>query len=84
VRGCIVVMEHPVVHAPFAWPLPPHVLPKPPQDVAVELRIDSLTWRHEFHMDNPVNIEKGRPELSSSSTGVWPFLNRLNQSWFCV
>jgi hypothetical protein len=29
VCGCIVVMEHPVVRAPFAWPLPPHVLPKP-------------------------------------------------------
>jgi hypothetical protein len=51
VCGCIVVMELPVVRAPFAWPLPP-------QDVAVELRIDSLTWRHEFLMDNPVNIEK--------------------------
>jgi hypothetical protein len=80
VRGCIVVMEHPVVSAPFAWPLPPHVLPKPPQDVTVELRIDSLTWRHEFFMDNPVNIEKGRPERSSSSTDVRPFLNWLNQS----
>jgi hypothetical protein len=58
VRGCIVVMEHPVVRAPSAWPLPPHVLPKLPQDVAVELRIDSLTCKHEFLMDNPVNIEK--------------------------
>jgi hypothetical protein len=58
VHGCIVVMEHPVVLAPFAWPLPPRVLPKPPQDVAVEFRIGSLTWRHEFLMHNPVNIEK--------------------------
>jgi hypothetical protein len=71
VRGCIVMMEHPVV-----WPLPPHVLPKPPQDVVVELHFDSLTWRQEFLMDNPINIEKGRPERSSSSTDVWQFLNR--------
>jgi hypothetical protein len=48
----------PSCFAPFAWPLPPHVLPKPPQDVTVKLCIDSLTWRHKFLIDNPVNIKK--------------------------
>jgi hypothetical protein len=43
VRGRIVVMEHPFVRAPILWPLPLHVLPKPSQDVAVELRVDGLT-----------------------------------------
>jgi hypothetical protein len=43
VRGRTVVMEHLLVHAPFVWPLPRHVPPKPPQDAAEKLRIDCLT-----------------------------------------
>jgi hypothetical protein len=43
-------MEHPV-RAPFVWPLPA-------EEVAVELGIDGPTWKDEFRMDNPVNVEK--------------------------
>jgi hypothetical protein len=50
--------EAPSCSRTISLPLPSHVLPKLPQDVAVELRIDNLTWRHEFLMDNPVSIEK--------------------------
>jgi hypothetical protein len=57
VHRSIVVMEHPVVRAPFDWPLPPHVHHKQPQTVT-QLRIDGLTWRDEFLTDNPVNFEK--------------------------
>jgi hypothetical protein len=56
-RGRIVVMEHPVVRAPFVWPLPRHVPLKPPQDLAVEYRIDCLTWKDEFPRDNHVIVE---------------------------
>lgn len=58
VRGCIVMLGHRVVLAPFVWPLTLHILPKPPHVVAVELRIEGLTWRDEFLMDNTVNVEK--------------------------
>lgn len=58
VRGRIVVMEHPVVGVPFVWPLLPHVLHKPLQDVAVEFRIYCLTWRDEFLMDSPYSVDK--------------------------
>jgi hypothetical protein len=57
VRGHIVVMVHPVVFAPFVWSLPRHVPLTPPQDVAVEHRIDCLTWKDEFLTDNPLIVE---------------------------
>jgi hypothetical protein len=51
-------MEDPVVHAPSVGLLPPHVLTKLPQEVTVELCVDSLTWRDEFLMDIPITVEK--------------------------
>lgn len=80
VRGRIVVMEHPVVLAAFVWPLPPHVLHKPLQDVAVEFHIDRLTWRDEIIMDSPCSVEKDQRWLHVAfclprllSAGVkWP------------
>ena len=56
-RGCIVVMEHPIVRAPFVRPLPRHVPVRQHQDVAVEHRNDCLAWKDEFLMDNPVIVE---------------------------
>jgi len=53
-----IVMEHTIFHTPFVWSLPPNVLSKSPQDIAVELSIDGLTWRDRFLVDNPVNVEK--------------------------
>jgi len=49
-----IVMEHTLVHIPFVWSLPP----KSPEDIAVELSIDGLTWRKRFFLDNPVIVEK--------------------------
>ena len=53
----IVMMEHPAVRC-SVWLLLPHVLAKLSQEVAVELRVDSLTWRDKFLMDNPIPVEK--------------------------
>jgi hypothetical protein len=58
--GRVVVMEHPVFHALFVWPLPPHALHKTLQDVAIEFRIDHLTWKDEFIMDSPCSVEKDK------------------------
>jgi hypothetical protein len=80
VQGHIVVMEHPVVHAAFVWPLPPHVLHKPLRDLAVEFHIDRLTWRDRIIMDSPCSVEKDQRWLHVAlclprffSAGVkWP------------
>jgi hypothetical protein len=39
VRGRIVKMEHPAFRASCICPLPPHVLPKPAQDVVVSFAL---------------------------------------------
>ena len=54
----IVVMRHPVVCVPSVYQLQPHILPKQPQDVTVQLRIDNLTWRDKFLLENPNNVKK--------------------------
>jgi len=49
-----IVMEYTLVHTPFVWSLPTHVLSESPQDIAVELSIDGLTWWDRFLIDNPI------------------------------
>jgi hypothetical protein len=60
---CTVVMEPPVVHATFVWLLLSHVLPKPTQDIVVQLHIDCLTWRNEWII--PSTMKKSRSGLTS-------------------
>lgn len=57
----IMMIEHPVVCAPYVWLLspPPTKSPfEPPQEVVVELRADGLTRLDKFFVENPVNGEK--------------------------
>jgi hypothetical protein len=58
VHGGIVMMEHPVVCAPSVWMFLRHVLTKLLQEVTAAPRVDSLTWRDEFLMENPITFEK--------------------------
>ena len=79
VRGCVVIMTHPVALAPQFRPFPPNVLLKTPQNVAIQFAVDGLTPGDEFMVNNPANVGQN----DEQSHGRTADLSRLLRSWRC-
>jgi hypothetical protein len=56
--GCIVVVENPILCAPQIWLLSPNVLPQTPQNFAVKLCVDGLSFGDEFATNNAMDVKK--------------------------
>jgi hypothetical protein len=62
VRGCIVIMEQPIAHAPQFRSFSLNVLPQTAKNTAVELGIRGLAFGAKFTLHNPSNVEKHNEE----------------------
>jgi hypothetical protein len=51
-------MENPVLRVPQIRSLSANVLPQPPQNFSVKLRVDSLALGDEFTMNDAVDVEE--------------------------
>ena len=58
VKGCIVIMEQPIAHAPQFRSFSPNVLPQTAKNITVELGVHGLAFGDKFMVHNPSNIEK--------------------------
>jgi hypothetical protein len=65
VRGCIVIMEQPIAHAPPFRSFSPNVLHQTAKNIAVELGVHGLAFGGKFMVHNPSNVEKHDEELVS-------------------
>jgi hypothetical protein len=58
VRGCNVIMEQPIAHAPRFRSFSPNVLPQTAKNTAVELGVHGLAFGSKFMVYNPSNVRK--------------------------
>jgi hypothetical protein len=65
VRGCIVIMELTIAHAPQFRSFSPNVLPQVAKNIAVELGVHSLAFEGKFMVHNHSNVETHEEELVS-------------------
>ena len=77
VRGCIVIMEQPIAHAPQFRSFSPNVLPQMAKNIAVELGIHGLAFGDKFMAHNPSDVEKH----NEHALGHAAALPRLLRSW---
>ena len=79
-RGCIVIMEQPIAHAPQFKSFSPNVLPQTAKNNAVELGIHSLAFGGKFTVHNTSNVEK-HDEHALGCTATLPRILRSLGSW---
>jgi hypothetical protein len=90
-----IVMTHGSgVVAPLVWTFAPDVFPQSSENIAIEFSIHCLPWiahlqsfriaSHTLATFLVMVPVKGRPERSSSSTDICPFLKHWNHSQVCV
>jgi len=77
VRGCIVIMEQPIVHAPQFRSFSPNVLPQTVKNIAVELGVHGLAFGDKFTVHNPLKVKKH----NEHALGRAAALPRLLRSW---
>jgi len=77
VRGCIVIMEQPVAHAPQFRSFLPNVLPQRAKNIAVELGVHGQAFGNKFMVHNPSNVKKH----DEHALGRAAALPRLLWSW---
>jgi len=80
VRGCIVIMEHPIACAPQFRSFSPNVLPQTAKNIAVELGVHGQAFRGKFKVHNPSNVEK-HDEHALGHAAALPCLLRSWGSW---
>jgi len=80
VRGCIVIMEQPIVRAPQFTSFLLNVLPQTAKNIAVELGVHGLAFRGKFKVHNPSNVEK-HDEHALGRAAALPHLLRSWGSW---
>ena len=76
-RGCIVIMEQPIVRATQFRSFSPNVLPQTAKNIAVELGVHGLAFGGKFMVHNPSKVEK-HDELA---LGRAMAIRRLLRSW---
>ena len=77
VRGCIVVMEQPIVCAPQFRSFLPNVHPQTVKNTAVELGVHGLAFGGKFKVHIPSNVETH----DEHALGHAAALPRLLRSW---
>jgi len=80
VRGCIVIMEQPIAHAPQFRLFLANVLPQTVKNIAVELGVHSQAFGGKFKVHNPLNVEK-HDEHALGRAVALPRLLRFWGSW---
>jgi hypothetical protein len=58
VRGCVVIMEQPIVRAPQFRSFSLNVLPQTAKNTAIELGDHGLAFGGKFKVHNPSHVEK--------------------------
>jgi hypothetical protein len=76
VRGRIVIMEHPIAHAPQFRSFSLNVLPQTVKNIAVELGVHGPAFGGKFKVQHPSNVEK-HDEHALSHAAALPCL----RSW---